>query len=87
MFGWFRDEAARASLSNRVRSSAFGVLFPENLQGDVAPEPAVARAVNLSHAPAPQRSHDLVGTESGSRGQDHRSLRLPLFLASIHVRA
>ena len=66
---------ARLPLESSQKLRVFGVLFPENLQGDVAPEPAVARAVDLSHAPAPQRSHDLVGTESGSRGQDHRSLR------------
>ena len=50
--------------SHQIR--VFGVLLPEDLQGDVAPEPSVARVVDLSHAPAPQRTHDLVGTERRS---------------------
>jgi len=64
---------ARLPLESSHEVRVLGVLLTEDLQRDVATESGVARVVDLSHAPAPQRTHDFVGTERRPRGQDHRS--------------
>jgi hypothetical protein len=41
------------------------------LDGDVTSEPAVVRAVDLSHAARAKERADFVWTEAGSGGQRH----------------
>ena len=61
MFGWFSDEADRASCSNRLRRSGVGgELGREDLDRDLAAQALVARAVDLAHASGPERREDLV---------------------------
>ena len=75
MFGWFRAEAERASVSKRdSRSGSPAHLARQRLDGDVAAEPRVARAVDLAHAAGPETGHDLVLPEP-SACRDVHALR------------
>ncbi len=49
--------------------------FGENLDGDVAIEPRVARAIHLPHAAGPQGGEDLVRAEAGARRESQKGLR------------
>src|SRR5687767_3207774 len=48
----------------------------QNLDGDFAPEPRIARPVNLAHAAVTEQGNDLIVPEPVARGQRHR--RRPL---------
>ena len=52
----------------------------QDLEGDLATEPRVARAVDLAHAARAEGAEDFVGAEPGARGQGHGSL-----LARDHI--
>src|SRR4029453_7022865 len=51
-----------------------GQVLGEDLDRDRAGETGVLRAVYLAHAPGPQWSEDLVGAETGARGEGHAGL-------------
>ena len=64
--------ALEAGESARIVRDVVG----ENLDGDVAPQPRVARAVNLAHTARAQRSERSVGTEAR-----------PISVISVHLTA
>ena len=79
MLGWFRAEAARASVSKRARRSASRASSGrQDLDRDVAREPRVARPVHLAHAARAEGPDDLVGGEPRPGGQGHREGRSPM---------
>src|SRR5260221_4180799 len=43
----------------------------QNLDGDLAPDARVARAVDLAHAARAEESENFVGAEAGIRGERH----------------
>src|SRR5262252_620057 len=43
----------------------------ENFNGNAAIKPSVARSIHLAHATRANRRNDLMGTESGARGERH----------------
>ena len=54
----------RASRSNRAsRSGSFVNALRQNLDGDVASEPAVVRAVDLAHPAGPEQRVNRVGAK------------------------
>ena len=56
MFGWFSEASTRASRSKRAtRSGSSREGRGQDLDGDVAAEPRVARAVHLAHAAGAQQ--------------------------------
>jgi len=66
-----RRERTRLALESR---QAFGVardLLGQDLDRHVAPEPRIARAIDLAHPPRAQRRQDLVGAEPGSSRERH----------------
>ena len=71
MFGCESEATALASRSKRARASGFAAVLREDLDGDVAVELRVARAVDLAHAARAERREDLVGTETGSGDESH----------------
>jgi len=48
--------------------------FRRDLDGDFAVQARVASLVHLTHTTSSQRREDLVGSETGSRGDRHRYL-------------
>ena len=66
-----RRDRFRLALETRERARVGGHRLRKDLDGDVAVESAVARAINLSHASGAQRRQDLVGTEAGSARESH----------------
>ena len=73
MFGWVSAATARASRSKRASASALSrEVRRQHLDGDVAPEPRVARAVDLAHPARPERRRDLVRPEAGPGREGHR---------------
>ncbi len=64
MFGWFRAEAARASLSKRRTLRGVGrYALGQDLQGDVPRQARVPRAIDLSHAARAELPPDLVAAD------------------------
>jgi len=63
-------------LEPREELGVFRILFAKDLQRDFPVQTRVAGSVYLSHPSAAERSENPVGTESGSRRQDHRALTL-----------
>ena len=47
----------------------------DHLDGDVAAQPRVARAIDLAHAAGPEASDDLVGAEAIAGGEAYGILR------------
>jgi hypothetical protein len=43
----------------------------ENLQGDIAAQPGIARPIDLAHAPGAERGDNFVRAEARARGQGH----------------
>ena len=73
MFGWFSEPAAlrfllEAAQPLGVARDARG----QHLDRDLAPEPRVARAVDLAHGARAERALDLVRPELDAGGQRHR---------------
>jgi hypothetical protein len=52
-----------------------GEQLGQNLQGDVAIQLRIARAIDLAHPAGTQRSLDFVRTEASSGGQSHGGAR------------
>ena len=71
MFGWFSDEAARASCSNRASPVRRGQVGPQHLDGDGATEPGVLGTVDLAHAARAKKRLEDVGAQASARGQWH----------------
>ena len=61
MFGWFRAEMAWASRSNRSVNGPF-----DRLDGHVAIEADVARAIHVAHAAGARGLGDLVGPKAST---------------------
>ena len=59
-------------------------LGPQALDRDLAPEPRVARAVDLAHASRAERAQDLVGSEARPRSQARRLGRCGLVGRAAH---
>jgi hypothetical protein len=63
----------------REPGEAFGVereRLGENLDGDLAIEPGVGRAIDLAHAAGAERGLDLVGAEASAGRHGHRRTSL-----------
>src|SRR5262249_40942667 len=75
-----RGNRLRLALETRERLRILGHPLRQTLDGDVAAEPRVARAVDLAHPSRSQRREDLVGAESSSYPQSHFS---PLMTNSV----
>ena len=72
MLGWFSAEAERASCSKRARRSAVArELCGQDLEGHVAAQARVARAVDLAHASGAERPQDLVDAEARAGRDGH----------------
>ena len=57
----------------RLRKSALGDVFGQNLDGDGAVEPGVARFVHFSHTSSSDRGEDFVRTEFATCRKGHLS--------------
>src|SRR6185503_20724303 len=75
-------------------AGAFGierVVRRQDLQGDLAVEPAVPSEIHLAHAPRAERRLDDVGSEASPDGEWHRPVvtasllarRSPLYVAAL----
>ena len=71
-----RRQHARLALEARQHVGPRAELGREQLDRDLAPEPAVARAVDLAHAAATEQAEDTVAGEPRSRLED-RARRHP----------
>ena len=60
----FLDEAAAAALIGDP-------IGGQHFDGDLAPQPWVARAIDLAHAPGADKAEDLVAAEPSTRLQGH----------------
>ena len=70
MFGWLSVASSCASRVNRARRSGSSAEeLRQHLQGDVAIQLRVARAVHLAHGARSKRGDDFVGTDSLSGGE------------------
>ena len=57
------ESAATALVGDAIRRQHFN--------GNLAPEPGIAGAVDLAHAPGANKAEDLVGAEPSTRLQSH----------------
>ncbi len=51
-----------------------GEVGGEDLDGDLAPQPRILRAVDLAHPTGAERRDDLVGAKPGADAQSHRGV-------------
>jgi len=58
-------------LAFRSPGHAFGIDAGQHLQRDVAVQPRVVGAIDLTHAAGTERAGDFVDTETHARGQTH----------------
>ena len=66
-----RGHRARLALESLAQLGAAGHGLRQHLQGDVAPEPRVGRAVHLAHASRAEGRHDAVGSEAAAGLEGH----------------
>jgi len=66
-----RRDSLGFALESLPRVRVHGQSLGEDLDRDLAVEPGVLGAIDLSHASGPQDREDLVGAESGSRRGSH----------------
>ena len=72
MWGWLREATARASRWKRSRAIALRRhLGGQHLQGDVAPELGIARAIHLPHPARAERRTDLVRSDARADLEGH----------------
>ncbi len=64
-----RRDRARFTLESLERVGVSLELVSEDLQGDVAPQSSVARAVDLSHAARPERTENRVWPQLRASGE------------------
>src|SRR5688572_28968936 len=67
-----RGHAARLALETRPRGRVGRQVPGEDLDRDLAAQPRVLRAIDLTHATGAERRGDFVGSEAGSGCQRHR---------------
>ena len=73
MFGWFNEARTFASRWNLRQSfGVSGERLGQDLDGDVAIEPRVARPIHLTHSAGPKGREDLVLTEARARSEGQR---------------
>src|SRR4030095_15040364 len=77
-----RGERPRCPVEAPSATRIGGVLGGKELQGDVAPESAVAGPVHLSHAARPDEREHLVGSQPAAAGKRHLSV-----LSGLYARA
>jgi hypothetical protein len=66
-----RCERTRLAFESRELLGAMRKLVGENLHGDVAAEPRVARTVDLTHAALAEKADDLVQANARASGEAH----------------
>src|SRR5208283_4359622 len=66
-----RRDRARFLLKTAQAVGVFGQSLGQNLDGDVAAESGVARAVHFAHPARSERRNNFVRTELRARGQSH----------------
>ena len=64
-------EQARFALEAAAPVRILEKLSGQELDGDVAVEAEIARAIDLTHAPGAESTEDLVGTETRAGGERH----------------
>src|SRR5262245_13770688 len=62
---------ARLALEPGARLRTLGQVRGQHLDGYVAPQPHVPRAIDLAHPSRANRSDDLIGAQTGADGQWH----------------
>src|SRR5262245_58807206 len=62
---------ARLALEPGARLRALGQVRGQHLDGYVAPQPRVPRAIDLAHPSRAKRSDDFIGAQTGADGQWH----------------
>jgi hypothetical protein len=72
MLGWFNDcQYLGLPLEAGHALGVTGEGVRQDLDGHIAVEPGVARAVDLAHATGAEGGEDLIGSEAGASGEWH----------------
>ena len=69
-----RGKDLRLALEARQAVRIAGEEFRQGLQGDVAIEPRIPRAIHLAHSARADEGGDLVDAESGAGRERHREM-------------
>jgi hypothetical protein len=76
-----RGDHARLALESRARVGVAGNVRRQQLDGDAAIEPRVARPVDVAHATRADRCDDLVRPKPSARFEVHCVIRTPILRA------
>src|SRR5713226_2539312 len=66
-----RGNSARFALKALLAVHIRGELERQDLNGDIAPQPCIPRAIHLAHPARAERVQDFVGSQPNSGGQWH----------------
>jgi len=66
-----RGHGVRLALEARQGGRVLGEMGRQDLDGDIAPELRVPRAIDLAHSSGPERGQDLVGAEARASDDRH----------------
>ena len=86
MFGWFSADASVASRSSRSSEDRRRRSTPaDDLQRDLATEPRIEGAIDLTHAAGAEQRADVVGAEGRADGRALDPERDPRCVGSVGI--